>query len=67
MKSIEKSAEENEARSKENDVRIKAIELFIASLQPWLKALIFVGAALAGSFIALIWGLITGTITLVMP
>ena len=67
MKSIEDCAEENDKRSRENDARIKAIELFIASLQPWLKVLIFVGATLAGSFIALIWSLITGQFILVIP
>jgi len=67
MKVIEDNAQDNEKRIKENDIRIKAIEIFIASLQPWLKGLIFLGATLTASIIGLIWALITGALILGTP
>lgn len=45
------------------DERIKAIE----ELVPFIKLIIGVGTILGLSVVALIWGLMTGTVSLVIP
>ena len=47
--------------------RLDEAEMFIASLRPWLKVLMIAGTSLLLSITALVWSMITGQVTLVMP
>ena len=67
MNEVEKKTSAIDCMSKKNDDRLDVIERFIASLQPWIKIIGFIGGALGLSVIALIWALITGEVTLLIP
>jgi hypothetical protein len=49
------------------DERVEALETFVSTIQPLIKALVFILGLLATSIIAGIWALITGQAAVVIP
>lgn len=64
---LEKEQAEIKKCDAEIEERIATLEKMIAGWSPYFKAAAFVGSALGLSIIALIWGILTHSVELVIP